>query len=232
MTATDELRVVGTRNLVEAAEQVGATRFVTQSMVFGYGYDDPTQEVRTEEDRFAPFGRGRFEDHLAAMRSNEAQVLGSAGLEGVALRYGLFYGVGAGDEFLVPQLHRRVVPVLRQAAPHSFVYLDDAVSATVAALERGRGGEAYNVVDDEPVSWTDFVAELARAVGAPPPRVVPDRLLAALPYLRAVLRGGTAASNAKARRELGWRPAVPTYRDGARLLAGSHRGGSDRAPAS
>ena len=117
---------------------MGAGRFVNQSMLFGYGYDDAQGKVYTEDDRFAPPGRGRFEEHLAAMRTNEQLVVGSRELEGIALRYGLFYGVGAADDQMVAAVRKRQMPMLREAGPLSWVYIDDAVSATVAALERGR----------------------------------------------------------------------------------------------
>jgi nucleoside-diphosphate-sugar epimerase len=223
MRQTDRLRTDGTRNLVRAAEQVGAVRFLTQSMLFGYGYGDSGGRVRTEDDAFAPPGRGRFEEHLAAMRVNEDLVLRSAAFDGIALRYGLFYGVGAGDQDLVDGLRRRRLPVLRGAGPLSWIYLDDAATATVAALVSGEGGEAYNVVDDEPVSWTTLMTELAGALGAPRPRALPRWALAALPYARAVLQGGVCAANLKARTKLHWSPAVPTYRDGIGRIAAAHR---------
>ena len=98
MAATDRLRTEGTANLIAAARQIGALRFLTQSMVFGYGYGDWSGRVLTESDPFGPPGHGRFEEHIAAMRSNEQQVFAADGLEGVALRYGLLYGSGpAGD---------------------------------------------------------------------------------------------------------------------------------------
>ncbi|HET7357570.1 MAG TPA: NAD(P)-dependent oxidoreductase [Nocardioidaceae bacterium] len=223
MRGTDRLRDLGTRNLVRAAGLVGASRFVTQSMLFGYGYDDAGGKVYTEQDPFAPPGRGRFEEHLAAMRTNERLVLGNPELDGIALRYGLFYGVGAADDQMVAAIRKRQLPVLREAGPLSWVYLDDAVSATVAALERGRSGEAFNVVDDEPVSWTVLMTELARALDTRPPLALPGWALAATPYIRTVMRGGVCASNAKARRELGWAPQVPSYRDGVARIAKHHR---------
>jgi nucleoside-diphosphate-sugar epimerase len=156
------------------------------------------------------------------MRTNEQLVLGDSLLEGIALRYGLFYGVGAGDDQLVRSVRKRQMPTLRKSGPLSWIYIDDAVSATVAALERGLGGEAYNVVDDEPVSWTAMVTELARAVGARPPRAFPEWVLGAAPYAQTVMRGGICASNAKARSELGWAPQTPTYREGMAKIAAHH----------
>jgi nucleoside-diphosphate-sugar epimerase len=120
---------------------------------------------------------------------------------------------------MVTEVRRRRLPVLGTASPLSFIHLDDAVSATVAALDRGAPGTAYNVADNEPASWTTFVTALAEAVGAPAPRRVPAGLIRlGAPYAAAVLRGGVSLSNEKAQRELAWRPSIPTYRDGIQRL--------------
>jgi nucleoside-diphosphate-sugar epimerase len=104
-----------------------------------------------------------------------------------------------------------------------WVFIDDAATATVAALENGKGGTAYNIADDEPVSISVMLTATAEAVGAPRPLTVPSLLLAATPYARAVVTGGLRVSTAKAKAELGWTPRVPTYRDGMRLLAAHYR---------
>jgi nucleoside-diphosphate-sugar epimerase len=167
MAQTNALRTVGTANLLAAAAAVGARRFVTQSMVFGYGYGDHGQEPITEDDPFGPPGRGRFTQHLAALRSAEDQTWSAAGIDGVALRYGLCYGPGRAIQGLVEPLRRRRVPIPPEGGGvMSWVYIDDAAAATVAALERDRAAQAYNVVDDEPVRWGDFVGALARAINA------------------------------------------------------------------
>lgn len=219
MATTNVLRIEGTRNLLEAAEQVGAGKFVTQSMVFGYGYGDFGGRVLTEADRFGPPGHGRFEDHLAAMRSNEDQVLKSPQVEGIALRYGFFYGPGPAGETLVDGLRRRRLPVITRAGVQPWVYIDDAVAATVAALEKGTAGEAYNIADDEPVSFSRLLTTLATAIGAPTPLVLPSWLLAATPYAKTIMTGGLAVSNDRAKQELGWQLQVPTYRDGVARIA-------------
>jgi nucleoside-diphosphate-sugar epimerase len=219
MRATNILRTEGTGNLVAAAAQVGARRFITQSMVFGYGYGDWQGRVLTEADPFGPPGRGRFEEHIAAMRENEKQVLAAPGLEGIALRYGLFYGPGPAGDTLIDGLRKRRLPVISRAGVLPWVYIDDAASATVAALERGTAGQAYNITDDEPVSLPGLLTAMAAAVGAPKPRVVPGWLLLATPYARAAMTGGLRVSNARAARELGWTLEAPTYRDGVARLA-------------
>jgi nucleoside-diphosphate-sugar epimerase len=99
------------------------------------------------------------------------------------------------------------------------IYVEDAATATLAALERGRSGEAYNVVDDEPVAWGEFFGAVAKAFGAPPPREVPRWIFRFLPYAGAMMLGDHRLSNAKAKRELLWTPAAPTYREGISRLA-------------
>jgi nucleoside-diphosphate-sugar epimerase len=223
MAATNRLRTEGTANLIAAARHVGARRFVTQSMVFGYGYGDWGGRVLTEADQFGPPGRGQFERHLAAMRENEQQVF-TSGLDGIALRYGLFYGPGPAGADMIEQLRRRRLPIVRHSGVQPWVYIDDAAAATVAALERGEPGSAYNIADDEPVSLAVLLTALAEAIDAPPPRRIPGWLLAATPYGRSIIRGGLRVSNAKAAQELGWILTAPTYRDGVRLLAAHAKG--------
>jgi nucleoside-diphosphate-sugar epimerase len=100
-----------------------------------------------------------------------------------------------------------------------WVYIDDAASATVAALELGERGTAYNITDDEPLSVSAMLAAMAAVVGAPRPWAVPDWLLAATPFARAIVTGGLRVCNTKAKAELGWTLQAPTYRDGLRLMA-------------
>jgi nucleoside-diphosphate-sugar epimerase len=220
MAATDALREVGTANLLAAARLVGARRFVTQSFFMGYGYGDWGDKVLTEDDPFAPPGRDRFEQDLAAMRSTERQAFTADGIEGIALRYGSLYGPGGATEPMIEMLRHRRLPVPRGGGGiTSLIYVEDAAAATVAALERGRSGEAYNVADDEPVSWGEFFGAVAKAFDAPPPREVPRWVFRFMPYARAMMLGDHRISNAKARRELGWTPSAPTYREGISRLA-------------
>lgn len=223
MAATNQLRTDGTQNLVDVAHQIGARRFITQSMEFGYGYEgDGTPH--TEEDHFGPVGRGPWEQHLRAMRVNENLVLDAPGLDGIALRYGLFYGVGAGDQVLVDGLRKRRIPAARGGLALSWIYIDDAVEATIAALEGGTPATAYNIADDDPVSWDTLLTALAAAVGAPRPLRIPRWLLrVGAPYAYAVMRGGVVMSNEKAKAELGWVPTVSSYRQGVGLIAETSR---------
>ncbi|HEV3280779.1 MAG TPA: NAD(P)-dependent oxidoreductase [Acidimicrobiales bacterium] len=219
MAMTDRLRTEGTANLVAAARALGARRLVTQSIVFGYGFGDWGGRVLTEADPFGPPGRGRFEDHVAALRSNEHQVLTADGLIGTALRYGLFYGPGPASANMVDGVRRRRLPVVRRGGPLPWVSIGDAATATAAALHAPGG--AYNVVDDLPVSLSDMITATAQIVGAPKPRVLPEFALALTPYARSVMKGGLMVSNAKAQAELGWVLRAPTYREGLAELAGS-----------
>ena len=216
MAMTNRLRTEGTANLLAAAEALGARRFLTQSIILGYGYRDHGPELLTED---TPFGRpagDRTDPHLAAMRSTERQAFSAP--EGIALRYGLLYGGDA--ERLGPQFARRRLPVAKGGVL-GWLHHQDAAAATVAALERGRPGQAYNLVDDLPASWQEVFTAMAAALGAPPPRRVPRWLLRlAAPYAAAFLIDTSMrVSNAKAKAELGWRPAYPTYHDGIRAMA-------------
>jgi nucleoside-diphosphate-sugar epimerase len=220
MAVTNALRDTGTAHLIEAARQVGARRFVTQSFLAGYGYHDHGADVLTED---APFGvpRGnRFDQHLAAMRSAEQQTWRANGIEGVVLRYGFFYGPGAGTEGLIEMLRgRRMIVPRNGGGVVSWVYIEDAAAATVAALERGRAGEAYNIADDEPVSWRRFLDAIAEEFGTPRALSVPGWVLRAMPYARAMMTSSFRLSNAKAKRELAWTPIAPTYRQGVARTA-------------
>ncbi len=193
MAATNALRTDGTRNLIAAAGQLGARRFITQSIVFGYGFGDWGNRVLTEADPFGPPGNGRFEQHLAAMRSNEQQVLTAPGLDGIALRYGLLYGPGAASDGIIRSLRKRRLPAVRGAGVLPWVYIEDAAAATAAALARGAPGKAYNIADNEPVSFADMLTAMAAAAGAPKPMVIPRWPLAAAPYARVVAACGSPA---------------------------------------
>jgi nucleoside-diphosphate-sugar epimerase len=212
MAMTNRLRVEGTENLMAVAKAVGATRFLTQSMILGYGYGDLGATPLAEDAPFGPVGRKGFDDHGQAMLRNEQIAFGEPGIDGIALRYGLFYG-GPATESFVGLLRGRKLPVV-DAGTASFVHLADAASATVAALERGRGGQAYNVVDGTPAPFADVVREAAKDFGTPKPMTLPAWTLAPMPYARAFMTGRYLVSNAKAESELGWRPEYPSYREG------------------
>jgi nucleoside-diphosphate-sugar epimerase len=220
LVPTNRLRIEGTANLLAAADLVGARRFVTQSFYAGYGFDDGSR-LFTEDDEFAPAaGAGKFAAVWNAARSTEQQVLEAPGIEGIALRYGGFYGPDS-LTVILETLRKRQFPLPRDGGAYSsFIYIDDAVSATVAALERSKPNQVFNIVDDEPARWGDLVNALVVAFGLPKPIRLPGALIRAIaPVLGTMMtRQSLRLSNAKAKTELGWRPTVPTYRDGVALL--------------
>jgi nucleoside-diphosphate-sugar epimerase len=212
---TNELRDRGTAHLLRAAALVGARRFVTQSFFLGYGYRDHGDTPVVESAPFAQPAPGAFDRHMRSMRSNEDQVFGTPGIEGISLRYGLFYGADTSTRTMLDLVRKRRLPVTAPSGVTSPVHLDDAAAATVAALERGRAGQAYNIADDDPTSFDEYVRTLAAVAGAPAPRRVPSWALRAMPYMHALMVGTRIRlSNAKAKAELGWAPRYPSCHDG------------------
>lgn len=214
---TNRLRTEGTDHLLSAGQAVGAQRFVAQSNIMAYGRTGGPVKAEGDPDDRAPTAGVR--PGLEAIEHLEAAVLGAAWAEGIVLRYGWFYGPGTsiarGSE-QVEMVRRRKFPVVGDGgAVWSWIHVADAAAATVAAIERGARG-TYNVVDDDPATVAEWLPELAGELGAKPPRRVPrfvGRLFAGETgvMMMTELRG---ASNAKAKRELGWRPAHPSWRNG------------------
>jgi nucleoside-diphosphate-sugar epimerase len=222
--ATNRLRTEGTDHLLEAARAAGASRFVAQSFA-GWPFARVGGPVKTEDDPLDPDPPAELRRTLDAIRYLESAVLGAEGLEGVVLRYGGFYGPGtsAGEGgYLLDDLRRRRFPVIGAGTGvWSFVHIDDAATATLAALERGAPG-IYQIVDDDPAPVSAWLPALAAAAGARPPRRVPAWLARLLAGEHAVvlMTEARGASNAKAKRELGWRPAHPSWRQGFRTGLG------------
>ena len=213
---TNRLRRETIGTFARAAAEAGARRLISQSVAFML-----RPEGGWVKDETAPLwldAPGGLRDAVDALRVVEDTTLGTDGLEGVVLRYGFFYGPGttyAPGGYLAGEVRRRRLPVVGDGAGRfSFVHVDDAAAATVLALDRGAPG-VYHVTDDEPAPARDWVPAIAAAMGAGPPRRVPLWLarLAGGPSAAGMtnLRG---ASNTKARRELGFDPAYPTYREG------------------
>ena len=211
--ATNELRTTGTANLLAAAEAAGARRMIVQSYA-GWANSMTGGPVKSEDDPFEPDLPKAIRPTQDAIKYIERAVASSP-LEGIALRYGNLYGPGATD-LMVEVLRKRQVPVIgKGTGVWSFLHVQDAASAAVAALDGAPPG-VYNVVDDEPAPVSQWLPVLAAAVGAKPPLRVPSwlgRLVAgeAAVCMMTRVRG---SSNAKAKRELGWQPAWPTWRDG------------------
>lgn len=219
MHATNALRTEGTVHLIEAAQATGARRLVAESMVFGYGYGDHGDHVITEDDPFGPRGRSpELERHIAAMRTKERLTFGTPGLAGIALRFGLFYGPG-GTDALLPMLRKRQLPVpADRGRVLPWIELTDAARAVLAAVERGRPGQAYNIADRAPMGFGDHVRCVAEQFGLPKPMTVPLWLMRPMSYAHTVMSTTLRVSTAKAERELGWTPAHRTARDGLAVM--------------
>jgi 2-alkyl-3-oxoalkanoate reductase len=219
---TNRLRTEGTDHLLAVAKAAGARRFIAQSFA-GWPFERTGGPVKTEEEPLQTSPPKTVAESLGAIRYLESTVTGAEGILGLALRYGGFYGPGTSisvnpDGEQVEMLRKRRFPVVGSGAGiWSLVHIEDAASATAAAVERGEAGP-YNVVDDEPAPVGEVLPELAKAIGAKPPRHLPrwvGRLLAGegMTIMMTEVRG---ASNAKAKRELGWRLRYPSWRLGFR----------------
>jgi nucleoside-diphosphate-sugar epimerase len=223
---TNRLRTEGTDVLLAAARAAGVRRVVAQSFG-GWPYARTGGPVKTEDDPLDPTPAPQAVEGLAAIRHLEEAVTGYG--EGLALRYGGFYGPGtslSAGGVHTEMVRKRKFPVVGDGgAIWSFCHIDDAASATVAAVERGAPG-VYNIADDEPAPVRVWLPALAAALGAPPPRHVPAWL--ARPLLggmgMVMMTTARGMSNAKAKRELGWTPAYPTWREGFREVALGDRG--------
>ncbi|GAA3158428.1 NAD(P)-dependent oxidoreductase [Nonomuraea roseoviolacea subsp. carminata] len=216
--ATDRLRIEGTDNLLAAARATGVRRFVAASNG-AFTYTRTGGPIKSEQD---PLDRSPISDMasmIAAVEHLEKAVLGAAWIEGIVLRYGAFYGPGtsmAPGSAQLEMIRKRKFPIVGDGAGvWSFVHIADAAEATVAAVEKGGRG-VYNIVDDDPAPVAEWLPAVAAMLGAKKPMWVPRFIgrLAAGPagvVLMTELRG---ASNAKAKRELGWHPAHPSWRQG------------------
>jgi nucleoside-diphosphate-sugar epimerase len=214
---TNRLRTEGTDHLLSAAQAVGVRRFIAQSYFAVYARTGGT--VKSEDDPLDPAPAREMRNTAAAIRHLEDAVLGARWTEGIVLRYGAFYGPGTslapGGEYFELVRKRKFPLVGEGSGVWSFIHVADAAEATVAALDRGSRG-IYNIVDDEPAAVADWVPALAQELRAKSPARVPrfvGRLFAGQTGLVMMteLRG---ASNAKAKRELAWRPTHPSWRQG------------------
>lgn len=212
---TNQLRTRGTENLLDAARATGVSRVIAQSYT-GWTNARTGSAIKTEDDPLDPNPANAQTETLAAIKFLERAVLG-APLDGIVLRYGAFYGPGA-SEGLVDLVRKRQMPIIGGGTGvWSWIHIDDAASATLAALERGKRG-VYNIVDDEPARVSEWLPYLAMVVGAKPPVRVPrwvGRIAAGEVGVR-IMTESRGSSNAKAKRELGWRPEWPTWREGFR----------------
>ncbi len=220
---TNRLRTEGTRNLIEASRAAGARRMLAQSITFLIAPEG--ERVRDEDARPYSDAPAPFDTGVAATVEMEHLVTGTPGLDGLVLRYGFFYGPGtyyAADGYLAEETRKRRQPIVGGGGGvFSFCHVDDAASATVAAVERGAPG-VYNVCDDEPAAMSEWLPYYAEAIGARKPLRVPVLVARVLAGRFAVamateLRG---ASNAKVKRELAWEPRYASWRQGFREALG------------
>ena len=217
---TNRLRTEGTDHLLAAGHAVGARRFVAQSYA-GWPFARTGGPVKSETDPLDPNPPEALRSTLAAIRHLEQAVTGVEWAEGLVLRYGGFYGPGTGmsldpEAALAKPVRKRQFPLVGGGGGvWSFVHIEDAAAATVAAVEHGPGG-IYQVVDDEPAPVREWLPALASALGAKPPRRFPRWLgrLAAGEAATVMMTEVRGASNAKAKRELGWQPRYPSWRLG------------------
>jgi len=207
---TIRLRAEGTDHLLAAAEATGVSHVVAQS----FGAFNGIREggwVKTEEEPLDP-GPASARQGAQALRHLEDAVVKAGG---AALRYGAFYGPGATDD-QVELVRKRLFPLVGGGTGYSsWVHLDDAASATVLALEQQAAG-VFNIVDDEPAPASVWLPYLAACAGAKRPMRVPKwpaRLLAGEMAV-IIMTEGRGFSNAKAKRELGWEPRYPSWREG------------------
>jgi nucleoside-diphosphate-sugar epimerase len=206
LVPTNRLRTEGTTNLVDAAIAAGAKRFIVGSFaLIGSAKSDLPAAAQAAAD---------------AVRSMESQILDASArgrFEGIILRYGMFYGPdNAMTQQMIALARRRMLPTVRgDRGLLPPIHIDDAASATIAALDHGAAGSIYDIVDDHPVSLSDIMRTIAESAGAPRPFAVPGwlpRLLA--PYMARMFAIRLPLSNQKARLELGWQPRYPNIREG------------------
>jgi 2-alkyl-3-oxoalkanoate reductase len=216
--ATNRLRTEGTDLLLAAAREVGATRFIAQSFC-GWTLARDGGPVKSESDPLDPDPPTEFRRTLEAIKYLERTVTSSTGPEGVVLRYGSFYGPATGvfEPAVIEQIRRRRMPVIGDGGGWwSFLHVEDAASATLAAIDRAVVGHVYNIVDDDPAEVREWLPALATMLGAKPPRHVPawiGRLLAG-EHLVTMMTQVRAGSNAKAKQDLDWQPAHASWRTG------------------
>jgi nucleoside-diphosphate-sugar epimerase len=218
--ATNRLRTDGTDHLLAAGRAVGVKRFVAQSFA-PWPYERSGGMVKSEEDPLDSSPPAEVRTTVEAIKYLEKAVTGAEWTEGIALRYGGFYGPGTsigldppGEQ--IEMIRQRKFPLAgKGTGVWSFIHIEDAASATVEAVEHGTRG-IYNVVDDEPAPISEWLPVLAKALGAKPPRHVPLWLarLAGGKVTAVMMTDLRGSSNTKAKRELGWKPRYPSWRDG------------------
>ncbi|HEU5161594.1 MAG TPA: NAD(P)-dependent oxidoreductase [Thermoanaerobaculia bacterium] len=217
---TNRLRTEAAAHLLDAARAAGAAKLVAQSYA-GFPNLRKGGPVTTEDDPFVANPPAAVRETIEAIRILEWLVTTAGGITGIVLRYGSFYGAGtslAREGRMTEMIRKRKVPTVgRGEGVWSFIHIDDAAAATLAAIERGAAG-IYNIVDDEPASIREWLPEAARILGARAPRRLPAwiaRLVVGEGGVR-MMEEARGASNAKAKRALGWQPRYGSWREGFR----------------
>lgn len=217
---TNRLRTDTTDHLLAAAIEEGAKRFIAQSYA-GWPNEQTGGPVKTEEDPLIADPPKQIRETVDAIRHLESVTTAASEIDGLALRYGAFYGPGNAlgkDGAMWDAIADRKMPLVGKGGGiTSFIHIDDAAAATALAVERGDAG-LYNIVDDEPAPVSEWLPYLAEVIEAKPPLHVPAwvaRLVLGEPgySMMTRIRG---SSNAKAKRELGWELAYPSWRQGFR----------------
>ena len=213
---SNRLRTQGLDYLLAAAREAGTRRIVVQSYC-GWPYARTGPPVKAEDDDLDPDPPKELRRSLDAIRYLE-RASTTSGLDGVVLRYGSFYGPDTGmlSAAAVDQIRKRQFPLIGDGSGWwSFLHIDDAAATAAIAVGRGASG-IYNIVDDEPAPAREWLPELARIIGARPPLHVPTWLARILAgeHLVKMMTQARAGSNVKAKRELGWRPLHPSWREG------------------
>lgn len=219
---TNRLRTEGTRYLVDAAVKTEVRRLVAQGFT-GWTNERDGPPVKDETSPLDPDPPRTMRQSLDAIAELEKTVTSAAKVEGVVLRYGQFYGPGS--TALLDAVRQRKLPVVGSGAGlWSFVYVPDAATATIAALDHGTPG-LYNIVDDDPAPAAEWIPYLAEIAGVKPPLHVPAWVgrLAAGEAVVSMMTRARGSGNAKARAVLGWAPGYPTWREGfPSWVAGQH----------
>lgn len=209
-----ELWSRGATNLVAAAQRAGVRRVVAESVIFAYGYPSTGPAMMDENDPYPGPPPPGGDAMLKALRDMEQTVLTSgdeSATEGIVLRYGIFYGADVPHTKVFTTLVKLwAMPAVTGSGIVSWIHIDDVAKATADALDRGRGGQIYNIVDDRPQSFGDYVREMSARLHRPRPLPLSPRLFGLVAPYGAVAFGDTwlPLSNAKAKAELGWTPMV------------------------
>ncbi len=222
---TNELRTTGTANLIAAAVAAKARRIVAESFVGIYA-EGRRDGLLREDEPLPPVPDGHVKDTILALRSLEDQLAAataSSGIETVALRFGFFYGSDVpSTRLMIDQMKagKMFLPAGLSGVA-SFVHVDDAAAAVVAAVERAHVSGVFNIADDRPIAMSDFILRLGEAAAAPRPRTIPNWVVRlAAPVIAAMASANVRLDNSNAKRDLGWTLRYPTLDEGLSDLRG------------